>query len=67
MKLNINGEKLEVLDSVENIRSLLQHFGLENKVVIVEQNAVILQKEEHDDARLSDGDRIEIVHFVGGG
>lgn len=67
MKLNINGEQLEVPNSLDSVDSLLNHFGLENKVVIVELNAEILQKSEHAKARLCDGDRIEIVHFVGGG
>lgn len=67
MHLRINGETVEVPDSVHTVSELLQHFGLDRKVVIVERNEEILQKEEHPEAKVADGDRIEIVHFVGGG
>ena len=67
MKLTINGELLEVPETVETVTGLLQHFQLDQKVVIVERNAEILGKAEHTDTRISDGDKIELVHFVGGG
>ncbi|AJS59288.1 sulfur carrier protein ThiS [Paenibacillus sp. IHBB 10380] len=68
MKLQINGEQVEVPDTqVTTITDLLTHFGLDNKVVIVECNQQILEKSSHSETLLSDGDRVEIVHFVGGG
>ncbi|RXT05684.1 sulfur carrier protein ThiS [Ammoniphilus sp. CFH 90114] len=67
MKLHINGEEIQVPDAVSYVTDLIQHFGLENKVLIIELNTNILQKEEHARTQLSDGDRVEIVHFVGGG
>jgi sulfur carrier protein len=67
MVLIINGEKLVVPGSVETVSSLLQHYNLDKKVVIVELNDDILEKGSHQETRLSDGDKIEIVHFVGGG
>lgn len=67
MKLLINGEHIEVPDTVCRVADLLQHFSLGDKVVIVEVNASILQKDDHARTALSDGDRVEIVHFVGGG
>ncbi len=67
MKLQINGEQVVIPDTVSYVADLLHHYGLGNKVVVVEVNASILQKEEHAITRLTDGDRIEIVHFVGGG
>ncbi|NDI34895.1 sulfur carrier protein ThiS [Chengkuizengella sediminis] len=67
MKLHINGENVEVPSSISFVTELLAHFQLEEKVVIVELNHDILEKENHARTNISDGDRIEIVHFVGGG
>lgn len=67
MKLTINGELLEIPDTVETVSGLLEHFQLDKKVVIVERNADILEKSEHTGTQISDGDKIELVHFVGGG
>lgn len=52
---------------VNSVSLLLEHFNLEQKVVIVELNQHILDKSMHAETMLTDGDRIEIVHFVGGG
>jgi len=65
--LLINGDRVEVPGMVATVSELLKHFGMEQKVVIVELNERILEKAEHQETRLSDGDKIEIVHFVGGG
>ena len=67
MKLVINGEHVVVPESLEVVTDLLHHFQLAEKVVIVEVNTSILEKDQHARTRLTDGDRIEIVHFVGGG
>ncbi|MDP5274754.1 sulfur carrier protein ThiS [Chengkuizengella axinellae] len=67
MKLHINGESVEVPNSVDSVTELLTHFQLQDKVVIVELNKHILEKENHALTTVTDGDRIEIVHFVGGG
>lgn len=65
--LIINGDQIEVPGRIDDVSKLLTHFDLDQKVVIVEWNQTILEKGIHQDTRLSDGDRIEIVHFVGGG
>ncbi|WP_246938937.1 sulfur carrier protein ThiS [Bacillus pinisoli] len=67
MKLQINGEEVVVSTEVKNVGDLLKHFQLHEKVVIVEHNQNILEKTTHAKVMLADGDRIEIVHFVGGG
>ncbi|AOZ94117.1 sulfur carrier protein ThiS [Paenibacillus crassostreae] len=67
MKLYLNGEQVEVNDSCITINALLEEFKLAGKIVIVEWNQRILEKSDHETTGLSDGDRIEIVHFVGGG
>ena len=67
MELVVNGEKIEVPNTVNCVETLLHHFNLDQKVVIVELNEEILEKGSHQETRVSDGDKIEIVHFVGGG
>ncbi|QTM98404.1 sulfur carrier protein ThiS [Sediminibacillus dalangtanensis] len=67
MELIINGDMVEVPDTIATVSSLLEYFGIGEKVVIVELNQNILEKNAHADTRLSDRDKIEIVNFVGGG
>ena len=67
MRLHVNGEQVEIPDTVEKVSDLLEHLGINHKVAIVELNANILQKGDHAATQLTNGDRVEIVHFVGGG
>ncbi|MBX9974662.1 sulfur carrier protein ThiS [Bacillus sp. CMF12] len=67
MNVVINGDAMVLPETVNSVSRLLEHFNLEQKVVIVELNQHILDKSTHAETILSDGDRIEIVHFVGGG
>ncbi|WP_079506829.1 sulfur carrier protein ThiS [Mesobacillus jeotgali] len=67
MELIINGEAINIPDDIKTAAALLNYFQLEDKVLIVELNEAILEKSTHQDTILSAGDRIEIVHFVGGG
>jgi sulfur carrier protein len=67
MNLRINGESVQIPEEVTTVQDLLRHFSLAGKVVIVERNGEVLEKADHPRTRLADGDRIEIVHFVGGG
>lgn len=67
MKVFLNGEWTQLSDSMVFVSDVLQHFEIHDKVVVVEVNGEILTKLEHQSTRLADNDRIEIVHFVGGG
>jgi sulfur carrier protein len=67
MDLLINGEKITLPKTVGSMNDLLNHFQLEKRIVIVELNHEIIEKAAYAETRLTDGDRIEIVHFVGGG
>ncbi|NLP49670.1 sulfur carrier protein ThiS [Bacillus sp. RO1] len=67
MKLIINGDAMEIPESVKTVSELLEHFQLDQKVVIVEKNKEILQKEQHVVVSVQNGDQLELVHFVGGG
>ncbi|MEK3765710.1 sulfur carrier protein ThiS [Solibacillus sp. FSL K6-4121] len=65
MSITVNGRKQ--LELFENVQQLLKHYGLENRIVVVEVNQEIVMKESYETTRLSQGDVVEIVHFVGGG
>ncbi len=67
MKLKVNGDSVEVPNTVKTVAELLQYFELHHKLVIVEKNAEIVEKEKHQETLLVDEDKIELVHFVGGG
>lgn len=67
MNLIINSDEVMVDDAVSTVADLLSYFELDQKVAIVELNRVILEKSRHAEARLANGDVVEIVHFVGGG
>ena len=67
MELRINGQLVTVPDTTLTINDLIYHYKLENRMIIVEQNQTILEKEEHGKTKVQDGDHIEIVQFVGGG
>ncbi|WP_433958204.1 sulfur carrier protein ThiS [Cytobacillus horneckiae] len=66
MHLIINGKEMQTPDSI-SVTELLTHLQLENKMAIVEINQSIINKSSYEVTKLADGDRIEIVHFVGGG
>ncbi|AEI39626.1 sulfur carrier protein ThiS [Paenibacillus mucilaginosus] len=66
MNLIVNGESREV-EGAATVAELLSVFKLQNKILVVELNREIVDRSRYEDARLNDGDRIEIVHFVGGG
>jgi len=67
LDLIVNGEAVQVPESVATVSRLLEHFGLDRQVVVVEINQAVLGKTEHADTAVRNGDRIELVHFVGGG
>jgi sulfur carrier protein len=66
MKLIVNGEKLEVLN-VETLQDLLKELQIESQRVAVEINVTIVKKSDYSTFKLNEGDRVEIVNFIGGG
>jgi thiamine biosynthesis protein ThiS len=66
MKIAVNGEDRR-LDPGITIAALLKSLELEGKPVAVERNGETVPKSKLDSTQLSEGDRIEIVTFVGGG
>jgi thiamine biosynthesis protein ThiS len=66
MRLVVNGRPVE-LDGQPTVSALLAHLNTEAARVAVERNEEVVPRREWDACRLLDGDRIEIVTFVGGG
>ena len=66
MNVAVNGEARR-LESGTTVAALLRELDLEGKPVAVERNGATVPKADHKSLELSEGDRIEIVTFVGGG
>jgi sulfur carrier protein len=67
MQLKINGETYSPSGS-GSISALLSELGIDpSGVAAVEVNMEIIRKKDFDSTALRDGDRVEIVNFVGGG
>jgi sulfur carrier protein len=65
----LNGQTREFaqLAPGANLQDLIVELGLKGDRVAIEHNSNIVSRAEWADTRLADGDRLEIVHFVGGG
>lgn len=66
MNLFLNGEPASAPDAV-TVAAFLESLGMPEKGVAVERNREIVPKSMYATTRLAEGDRIEIVQFVGGG
>lgn len=66
MQLTINGEH-KTFEAPLTVELLLTRIGLDPKKVAVERNLEIVPKSQYDGVGLVDGDRLEIVQFIGGG
>jgi thiamine biosynthesis protein ThiS len=66
MNLMVNGEPASAPEGA-TVADLLDGMGLPAKGIAVERNREIVPKSAYAVTRLTDGDRIEIVQFVGGG
>ena len=66
MKLWVNGEERSV-EAVLDVAGLVAALGLDGRKVAVERNLEIVPRSTYGSTPLNEGDRIEIVHFIGGG
>ena len=66
MKLWVNGEE-RAIEGAANVAALVAVLGLDPRKVAVERNLEIVPRSTYVSTPLADGDRIEIVHFIGGG
>ena len=66
MRISINGES-RTFDAPITVAALLAELGFDARKIAVERNREIVRRSAFADTTLGDGDRIEIVHFIGGG
>ena len=66
MRVTVNGASREVPSGM-TVRELVAHLGFASGPVAVEKNLEVVPRAEHARTVLSEGDVVEIVHFVGGG
>ncbi len=66
MKVFVNGDAEELSDDA-TVGALVEKFKLVPKRVAVEVNREIVPRTSYDQTPLHDGDRVEVVTFVGGG
>jgi len=66
MNLVLNGEKRNV-PNIDTVSELLEKLNLAAGMVVVEQNGQVVQRAHFPVAKLSEGDKIEIVRVVAGG
>lgn len=64
--ITVNGDARETVDG-RTVTELLGDLGLNPRLVVVEHNRVILDRNTLSDVKLRAGDVLELVHFVGGG
>ena len=60
-------DRPHTLSAPATVAALLADLGLDRRKIAVERNAEIVPRSTYDQALLAEGDRLEIVHFIGGG
>lgn len=66
MEIKINGES-RTLDAPISVAGLVESLGLESRKVAVELNLEIVPRSVYEKTIVQNGDRLEIVQFIGGG
>ncbi len=66
MQVTINGEDRPLVSSM-SLENLLSDLGIDPRKVAVERNLEIVPKSSYGEVEVDDGDKLEIVHFIGGG
>ncbi|PHQ25355.1 thiamine biosynthesis protein ThiS [Marinobacter guineae] len=66
MQVEVNGNAME-LPAGATIATLIEQLALAGKRLAVEVNEDIVPRSQHLEFTLSDGDRVEVVHAIGGG
>ena len=65
-KIQLNGKKITIKPKI-SIYNLLKKLKLDNKKIAIEHNGVIIQKSYYKQRYLKNNDKLEVVHFIGGG
>ena len=65
-KIQLNGSAYEI-NNETNLNQLLKKLKIKKNKVAIEVNGVIVEKNKYPKFILNKGDKVEIVHFIGGG
>jgi sulfur carrier protein len=65
-KIQLNGRKVE-LSNKHSIATLLKKYKIDSKKIAVELNGKIINRNKYKLVYIKNNDKIEIVHFIGGG
>ena len=65
-KIQLNGKKVSIKPNF-SISDLLRKYNLHNKKIAIEHNGKIITNNQYRKKILKNNDRLEIVHFIGGG
>ncbi len=66
MKIQLNGEQKEIPDHL-TVLGLLEFLTIQHQRVAVERNEDIVKKVNYETTVINEGDRLEVVSFMGGG
>ena len=66
IRVQLNGKEREIAAGL-TVQTLLESLGLDPRMVVVERNREIIQRARYGEVKVGEGDRLELVHFVGGG
>ena len=66
MRIQLNGQE-HVLHGSVSVAALVERFGFDARKIAVERNLEIVPRSAYAATQIADGDRLEIVNFVGGG
>jgi thiamine biosynthesis protein ThiS len=66
VRVRLNGKERDVSRGL-TVRGLLDELDVHPSMVVVELNREIIERDGYERAPVSEGDSIELVHFVGGG
>ena len=66
LRIEVNGEAKEVEEGA-TLQTLVEQLSLAPERLAIEHNREVVRRADWPALTLSDGDRVEIVHFVGGG
>jgi|TARA_B110000211_G_scaffold82751_1_gene96832 sulfur carrier protein len=65
-KIQLNGKKITIKQKI-SLFDLLKKYKLEKKKVAIELNGIIIPKDLYKKKEIVNRDKVEVVHFIGGG
>jgi len=67
MKIYVNGKEKKLNKNISSLNDFITVILRDGKGKIIELNGKVVRKEDRENTKLKDGDRIELIQFMGGG